>query len=401
MVHNVEQPPRPGPKTRSVPIEDALLFGMTVCSDGLWLANSSVDSTTDAPVAQALAHVASSIGKSQPQLRLIEIKGAMKFFRGMFLCLSAGAAVLLLSTHQVTAQAYPMRPVRIIVGFPAGGTTDIAARTIAQSLSERLGQQFIVENRPGAAGNIATEAVVRSPADGYTLLAAASGNVINPALYENLSFNFLTDIIMVAGIVRSPLVLEVHPTVPAGTVPEFIAYAKANPGKISMASFGAGSVSHIAGELFKMTSGLEMVHVPYRGSAPMVAGLLGGQVTAAFDNLPASIEQIRAGKLRALAVTTKARSEMLPDVPTMSEFLRGFEVSAWTGIGAPQKTPLQIVDRLNSEINAALVEPRIKAQLAHLGGEAFISSPGDLAIFVKEQAEERSRIIRAANIKPE
>jgi tripartite-type tricarboxylate transporter receptor subunit TctC len=329
------------------------------------------------------------------------IEDAMKFFRTTFLCLTAGAVALLVLTHQVMAQAYPTRPVRIIVGFPAGGTTDIAARIIAQSLSERLGQQFIVENRPGAAGNIATEAVVRSPADGYTLLAAASGSVINPALYENLSFNFLTDIIMVAGIVRSPLVLEVHPTVPAGTVPEFIAYAKANPGKVSMASFGAGSVSHIAGELFKMTSGLDMVHVPYRGSAPMITGLLGGQVTAAFDNLPASIEQITAGKLRALAVTTKARSEMLPDVPTISEFLPGFEVSAWTGIGAPQKTPPQIVYKLNSEINAVLAEPRIKAQLAHLGGEAFISLPGDLAMFVKEQAEERSRIIRAANIKPE
>jgi tripartite-type tricarboxylate transporter receptor subunit TctC len=299
------------------------------------------------------------------------------------------------------AQAYPTRPVRIIVGFPAGGTTDIAARIIAQWLSERLAQQFIVENRPGAAANIAAEAVVRSPADGYTLLAASSTNTINSALYENLSFNFVNDIAMVAGIVRSPLVLEVHPAVPPRTLLEFIAYVKANPGKFTMASFGTGTISHMAGELFKIAAGIEMTHVPYRGSAPMVTDLLGGQVTAAFDNLPASIEHIRAGKLRPLAITTKTRSEVLPDTPTVGEFLRGFEASAWAGIGAPKKTPPEIIDRLNREINAGLADPAIRVRLANLGGMPFIALPADLAKFVTEQTEERARIVRAANMKPD
>ncbi len=298
-------------------------------------------------------------------------------------------------------QAYPTRPVHIIVGFPAGGNTDTAARIVAQWLSERLGQQFIVENRPGAAANIATEAVVRSPADGYRLLGASSTNTINSALYKDLKFNFLSDIVMVAGIVRSPLVLEVHPTVPARTVLEFIAYVKANPGKINLASFGTGTVSHVAGELFKIAAGVEMVHVPYRGSAPMVTDLLGGHVTAAFDNLPASIEHIRAGQLRALAVTTKTRSEGLPDTPTMGEYLPGFEISAWAGIGAPKGTPIEIIDTLNREINSGLANPVIKARLVALGGVPFIASPADLAKFVTEQTEERARIVRAANIKPE
>jgi tripartite-type tricarboxylate transporter receptor subunit TctC len=325
----------------------------------------------------------------------------MRLFRRTFLCLSAGAAALLILTHLVMAQAYPTRPVRIIVGFPAGGTTDIAARIIAQWLSERLAQQFIVENRPGAAANIAAEAVVRSPADGYTLLAASSTNTINSALYENLSFNFVNDIAMVAGIVRSPLVLEVHPAVPPRTLLEFIAYVKANPGKFTMASFGTGTISHMAGELFKIAAGIEMTHVPYRGSAPMVTDLLGGQVTAAFDNLPASIEHIRAGKLRPLAITTKTRSEVLPDTPTVGEFLRGFEASAWAGIGAPKKTPPEIIDRLNREINAGLADPAIRVRLANLGGMPFIALPADLAKFVTEQTEERARIVRAANMKPD
>lgn len=322
-------------------------------------------------------------------------------FRRTFLYLSAGAAALPLLTHRTVAQAYPTRTVRIIVGFPAGGNTDTAARIVAQWLSERLGQQFIVENRPGAAANIATEAVVRSSPDGYTLLGASSTNTINSALYKNLNFNFVDDIAMVAGIVRSPLVLEVHPAVPARTVLEFIAYVKANPGKISLASFGTGTISHVTGELFKIAAGVEMLHVPYRGSAPMVTDLLGGHVTAAFDNLPASIEQIRAGKLRALAITTKTRSEALPDTPTMGEFLPGFEVSAWAGIGAPKKTLLEIIDRLNREINSGLADPAIKAQLANLGGMPFIASPADLAKFVAEQTEERARIVRAANIRLE
>jgi tripartite-type tricarboxylate transporter receptor subunit TctC len=329
------------------------------------------------------------------------MEDAMKIFRRTFLQLSASAVALPLLAHRSVAQAYPTRTVRIIVGFPAGGTTDIAARIVAQLLSERLSQQFIVENRPGAAANIAAEAVVRSPADGYTLLAASSTNTINSALYENLSFNFVTDIAMVAGIVRSPLVLEVHPAVPARSLPEFIAYVKANPGKVSLASFGAGTVSHMTGELFKKAAGVEMVHVPYRGSAPMVTDLLGGQVAAGFDNLPASIEHIRAGKLRPLAITTTKRSEALPDIPTMGEFLPGFEASAWTGIGAPKKTPPEIVDRLNRETNAGLADPAIKARLANLGGMPFIASPADLAKFVTEQTEEPARIVRAAHMKPE
>jgi tripartite-type tricarboxylate transporter receptor subunit TctC len=325
----------------------------------------------------------------------------VKVFRRTFLYLSAGAAALPFLTHRAVAQAYPTRTVRIIVGFPAGGNTDTAARIVAQWLSERLGQQFIVENRPGAAANIATEAVVRSSADGYTLLGASSTNTINSALYKNLNFNFVDDIAMVAGIVRSPLVLEVHPAVPARTVLEFIAYVKANPGKISMASFGTGTISHVTGELFKIAAGVEMVHVPYRGSAPMVTDLLGGHVTAAFDNLPASIEHIRAGKLRPLAITTKTRSEALPDTPTMGEFLPGLEASAWAGIGAPKKTPIEIIERLNSEINSGLADPAIKARFANLGGIPFIASPADLAKFVAEQTEERARIVRAANLRPE
>jgi tripartite-type tricarboxylate transporter receptor subunit TctC len=324
-----------------------------------------------------------------------------RFNRRTFLHLASGAAALSVFSRIASAQAYPSRPVHIVVGWPAGGTTDIAARLIGQWLSDRLGQSFIVENRSGASSNIATEAVVRAPADGYTLLAATSTNALNAALYKNLSFNFIRDITMVAGIVRSPLVLEVHPAVPVNTVPELIAYAKANPGKISLASFGTGSISQVAGELFKITAGINMVHVPYRGSAPLVTDLLGGQVQAAFDNLPASIEHIRAGKLRALAVTTAARSQALPNVPTLSEFLPGFEVSAWVGIGVPKSTPPEIVDKLNREINAALADPAITARLADLGGMGFPGSPADLAKFVADQTEERAKIIQAANIKLE
>jgi tripartite-type tricarboxylate transporter receptor subunit TctC len=325
----------------------------------------------------------------------------LKIFRRSFLYLSAGAATLPFLSRRAMTQAYPTRQVHIIVGFPAGGNTDTAARIVAQWLSERLGQQFIVENRPGAAANIATEAVVHSPADGYTLLGASSTNTINSALYKDLKFNFLNDIVMVAGIARSPLVLEVHPSFPVRTVPEFIAHVKANPGKINLASFGTGTVSHVAGELFKIAAGVEMVHVPYRGSAPMVTDLLGGHVTAAFDNLPASIEYIRAGQLRPLAVTAKTRSEALPDIPTMGEYLPGFEISAWAGIGAPKDTPIEIIDTLNREINSGLANPVIKARLANLGSVPFIASPADLAKFVTEQTEERARIVRAANIKPE
>jgi tripartite-type tricarboxylate transporter receptor subunit TctC len=275
----------------------------------------------------------------------------------------------------------------IIVGFAARGTTDISARLIGQWLSDRLGQQFIIENRPGASTNIATEAVVRAPADGYTLLAITSTNTTNVTLYDKPGFNFLRHIAPVSGVARSPLVLEVHPTLPVHTVPELIAYAKANPGKISMVSFGVGSTSHVAGEMLKMMAGIDMLHVPYRGSAPMLTDLLGGQVQAAFDNPPASIEHIRAGKLRALAVTTAVRSAALPELPTLGDFLPGFEASAWNGIGAPRSTSAEIIDKLNKAINAGLADPKIKARLAELGAAGFTGSPAEFGKVVADDTE--------------
>ena len=315
--------------------------------------------------------------------------------------LQLAAATLPAVSHSAWAQAWPSRPLRLVVGFPAGGTTDIAARLIGQWLSDRLGQPVVIENRPGAGANLAAETVVRAPPDGYTLLAATSSNVINTTFYQKLSFNFLRDIAMVAGVTRSPLVLEVHPSLPVKSVPELIAHAKANPGKIALASFGTGTTSHVAGELFKMTAGVDMLHVPYRGSAPLVTDLLSGLVQAAFDNLPASIEHIRAGKLRALAVGTAERSPALPDVPTVAEFLPGFEASAWVAVGAPKATPAEIVERLNREINAGLADPRIKARLAELGGTVFVGTPADFDRLVAEQTEKWGKVIRAANIKAE
>jgi len=291
--------------------------------------------------------------------------------------------------------------VHIIVGFAAGGTADIAVRLLGQSLSERLGQPFVIENRPGASTNVATEAVVRAPADGYTLLAATGTNAFNASLFEKLPFNFVRDIAMVAGLIRSPFVLEVNPTVPARTVSELIAHAKANPGKISLASFGTGSGSHVAGELFKMKAGINMVHVPYRGSAPMLVDLLGGQVEAAVDALPGSIEYIKAGKLRPLAVTTAERSEIFPDIPTVGEFLPGFEASGWAGVGAPRSTPADIVNKLNQEINAALAAPKMKARFAEMGGTGMIGAPAEMSKLVAEETEKWAEVIRAANIKPE
>jgi tripartite-type tricarboxylate transporter receptor subunit TctC len=325
----------------------------------------------------------------------------VKLERRQFLNLAAAAAALAAAAPSASAQNYPTRPVRIVVGFPPGGTTDIGARLIAQALSERLGQQFIVENRPGAATNLSTEAVVRAPADGYTLLAVTATNTINASLYEKLNFNLLRDIVMVAGVLRSPLVLEVHPSVPVQTGPELIAYAKANPGKITMASYGTGTSSHVAGELFKMISGVNMLHVPYRGSAPMVTDLIGGQVQAALDNLPASIEHIKAGKLRALAVTTAARSDHLPDIPTVAEFLPGFETSAWVTIGAPRGTPIQIVGKLNSEINAALAHPKMKARVADLGATVYPGSPADFGKLIAEETEKWGKVVKFARLKPE
>jgi tripartite-type tricarboxylate transporter receptor subunit TctC len=328
-------------------------------------------------------------------------KDIMKLLRRNFLRLAASAATLPAMARFAWAQSYPARPVRIVVGFPAGGTTDIGARLTAEWLSERLGQQFIVENRPGAGTQLATEAVASASADGYTLLMATASNAINATLYNRLNYNFLRDIVPVAGVIRSPFVLEVHPAVPVKTVPELIEYAKANSGKMNMASFGTGTSSHLTGELFKMMTGVEMQHVPYRGSAPMLVDLLSGQVQLAFDNLPASIEHIRSGKLRPLAVTTTMRSEALPDIPALGEILPGFESSAWIGIAAPKSTPAEIIEKLNKEINAGLADPKIKARFAELSGMVLGGTPADFGKLIAHDTEKWGRIIRTANIRPE
>jgi len=319
--------------------------------------------------------------------------------RRHILHLTAGAAALPAVSRVAWAQTYPTRPVRLIVGVAAGGGTDIVARLISQWLSERLGQQFIVENRPGAGSNIATEVVVRAPPDGYTLLTVGAPAAINATLYyDKLNFNFIRDIAPVAGIMRGPLVMLVNPSFPAKTVPEFIAYAKANPGKINMASGGNGTTPHVTGELFKMMTGVDMVHVPYRGAGPAITDLLGGQVQVLFDN---PIEHIRAGRLRALAVTTTTRSEALPDIPTLGEFVPGYDASGWFGIGAPKDTPVQIIDRLNREINACLADPRMKARLTDLGGIVLSGSPADLGKHIAEETEKWAKVIKFAGIKPE
>jgi tripartite-type tricarboxylate transporter receptor subunit TctC len=325
----------------------------------------------------------------------------MKLPRRKFLHLAAGAAALPAASRFAWAQAYPARPVRIIVGFPAGGAGDISARLVGQSLSERFGQPFVVENRPGAGTNIATEVVVNASSDGYTLLLATSANAINATLYGKLNFKFIRDIEPVASLLHTIYVMVVHPSVPASTVPEFIAYARANPGGVNMASGGNGAVSHVAGELFKMMSGINMLHVPYRGSAPALTALIAGQVHVMFDNVPSSIEHIRAGKLRPLAVTAATRWQGLPDIPTVSEFVSGFEALGWFGVGAPKNTPAEIIDRLNQEINAGLADPKIKARLADLGGTVVPGSPADFGKFIAEDTEKWAKVIRAANIKPE
>jgi tripartite-type tricarboxylate transporter receptor subunit TctC len=325
----------------------------------------------------------------------------MKLLRRQFLHLAAGAAVLPAATRIARAQAYPTRPVRIIVPFPPGGPYDIVARLIGPPLSERLGQPFIIDNRPGAGGNIGTEAVVRAPADGYTLLLVGVGSAINATLYDKLSFVFLRDITPVAAISRVPNIMEVNPSFPAKTVPEFIAYAKANPGKINMASGGNGTAAHVTGELFKMITGVNLIHVPYRGSGPALTDLIGGQVQVTFDPLPSSIEHIRAGKLRALAVTTAARSEALPEIPTVGEFVPGFEASAWYGAGVPKNTPAEIVDQLNKEVNAALDEPKMKARLADLGGTPLPGSPAEFGKLIVDETEKWGKVITFAGIKPQ
>jgi tripartite-type tricarboxylate transporter receptor subunit TctC len=316
------------------------------------------------------------------------------------LYLAVGAVALPAVSQSAWAQVYPSRPVRIISGAPAGGGMDIVARLIGQWLSERLGQQFIIENRPGAGTNIATEAVVRAAPDGYTLLVAFSSNAINATLNDGLNFNFIRDIAAVASLIRVPNVMLVHPSVPAKTIPEFISYAKANPGKINMASGGIGTPGHVCGELFKMMTGVNLVHVPYRGAAPALTDLLGGQVQVYFPGTTGSIEYIRAGQLRALAVTTTTRSEALPDLPTVSEFVPGFEASQWYGVGAPKTTPAEIVDRLNKEINAALADPKIKDRLTDLGGMILGGSPSDFGKLIAEETEKWGKVICAANIKP-
>jgi tripartite-type tricarboxylate transporter receptor subunit TctC len=325
----------------------------------------------------------------------------MKLHRRRFLHLAAGATVLPAMPHVARAQAYPSRPVRIIVGGPPGGPIDMAARLIAQWLQERFGQPFVVENRPGAGGNIGAEAVVRAPADGYTLLLVFASSAINATLYDKLNFNFIRDIAPVASINRTPLVLEVHPSFMAKSVPELIAYAKANPAKVSIASPGNGTAPQVAGELFKMMAGVNMVPVPYRGSAPMLTDLIGGQVPVAFDGVQSSIEQIRAGKLRALAVTTAARLEVLPDIPTIGDFIPGFEASGWNGIGAPKSTPADIVDRLNTEINAGLTDPKIKARIADLGSTVFAGSPADFGKHIADETEKWAKVVKFAGLKPE
>ena len=323
----------------------------------------------------------------------------MKLVRRQFLRLAGATVAAPAFSSFAVAQAYPTRPVRIIVGFPAGSSGDIIARLMGQWLSERLGQPFITENRPGAGANIGTEAVVRAPSDGHTLLQVASANAVNATLYDKLNFNFSRDIAPVATIMRGPFVMMVNPSVPARTVPEFIAYAKANPGKINFASVGNGTTPHIGGELFKMMTGVNMVHVPYRGSPPALTDLIAGQVQMSFVAMVASIEYIRAGKLRALAVTTTTRSDVLPDLPTVGEFVPGFEASIWFGIGAPSKTPAEFVNRLNKEINAGLVNPKIKAQLTELGGTVLAGSPADFGKLIADETEKWGKVIKTAGIK--
>jgi tripartite-type tricarboxylate transporter receptor subunit TctC len=318
----------------------------------------------------------------------------LKLRRRQFLHLAVGAGALPAASRIAKAQAYPTRPVRIVVGLAAGGSVDIVTRLIAQWLSERLGQQFVVENRPGAAGNIATEAVVRAPPDGYTLLVVLAANAINATLYEKLNFNFIRDIALVAGLVRAANVMEVNPAVSAQTVPEFIAYAKANPGKFSFASSGKGSAPHVVGELFKMTAGINMVHVPYRGGAAALIDLLGGQVQVMFDTIPQSIEYIRDGKLRALAVTAATRSEALPDVPTMGEFLPGFEAGSWWGVGAPKDTPVEIIDTLGKEINAGLADPKVTKRLAELGTTPLLFTPTQFGTFMAAETDKWAKVVK-------
>jgi tripartite-type tricarboxylate transporter receptor subunit TctC len=325
----------------------------------------------------------------------------MKLPRRKFLHLAAGAAALPAASRLARAQAYPTRPVRIIVGFSPGGSTDIAARVVGQWLSERLGQSFVIENRPGAGANLAAETVVRASPDGYTLLLVSSSDTINATLYPKLNFVFLRDIVPVASMTRQPQVLLANPSLPAKTFRELIAYAKANPGKVNIASAGNGSISHLAGELLKMMAAVDLIHVPYRGAGPALTDLLAGHVQVSFAGMAGSIEYLRTGKLRGLAVTTTMRSQALPDIPTASEFVSGYEAISLFGIGAPKSTLVEIVDKLNKEINAALADPKIKARFADLGGTVLAGSPAEFERLLAAETEKWGKVIRAANIKRE
>ena len=323
----------------------------------------------------------------------------MKTSRRQFLHLAAGAGAVPAISQMTWAQTYPARPVRIIVGYPSGGSNDIVARLMAQWLSERLGHQFVIENRPGAGSNIATEAVVRAEPDGHTLLMVSTANMSNAALYDKLNYDFIRDIAPVAGVMRVPLVMEVNLSIPAKTVPEFIAYAKANPGKINFASGGIGTSIHLSGELFKMMTGIDMQHVPYRGNGPALTDLLGGQVQIMFDTMPQAIGYVRAGKLRALAVTTAMRSDVLPDTPTVGESVPGYEASSLYGVAAPRNTPDEIVERLNKEVMAALANPAMKTRLADLGGIVLVGSPAEFGKLIVAETEKWAKVIRTGNIK--
>jgi tripartite-type tricarboxylate transporter receptor subunit TctC len=323
----------------------------------------------------------------------------MKLPRRRFLHLAAGAAALPAVSRFAWAQAYPAKPVRFIIGYVSGGSADVTARLMGQWLSDRLGQPFIVESRPGAGSNIGSEAVIRSAPDGYTILLVAPANAINATLYDKLNYNFLRDMAPVAGIIRFPNVMEVNLSVPAKTVPEFIAYAKANPGKINYASSGNGSTIHMSGELFKMMTGIEMVHVPYRGAAPALTDMLGGQVQVMFDNVPTSLEHIRSGSLRPLAVTTATRSAVLPDVPTVADFVPGYESSAWYGVGVPKGTPAEIIDRLNREINAGLADPKLKARFAELSAAVLPGSPTDFGKLLVDETEKWAKVVKFSGAK--
>src|SRR5262245_45632834 len=323
----------------------------------------------------------------------------MKFLRRRFLQLLGAAFALPAASRIAAAETYPNRPVRLIIGYPPGGSADITARLVAQWLAERLGQPFVIENRPGAGTNLSTEAAVRAAPDGYTLFLVAPANAINATLYDKLNYNFIRDIAPVASLIRFPNVVVVHPSVPAKTIPEFIAYAKANPGKLNMASSGNGSTIHMSGELFKMLTGVNLVHVPYRGGAPALTDLLGGQVQVMFDNLPTSAEYVKSGKLRGLAVTSTARSEVLPDLPTVNEFVPGYEASAWYGIGVPKETPAEIIDKLNKVINAILADPASMARFSELGASLLPGSPVDFGKFVAEETEKWAKVVKFCGAK--